>query len=316
MPLALIASAYFTDLFSLLTVFLFFLTLLNFYFRHIQTRHTLLSNFGILALLRYIIESLGPELRQYLYASDTEGRPFSRVERKEVYIKAKNKEKNSSFGSLKLFDGKDIKLKHSFYPETELEEFSLTFGEKSKNPYTLKKPLMIAAMSYGALGKRAVKALSRGAKKAGILLNSGEGGYPKYHLEEECDLIFQMGTGKFGVRNEEGKLDKNKLEKLSQEKYVKMIEIKFSQGAKPGKGGILPKEKITDEIATLRNIPKDKDAISPPRHLECKDAPSTLKFIKQIQEISSLPVGLKFCLGSEKELFDLLSLMKKEKLFF
>ena len=304
---------------SVITVVLGFLVLLNFYCRRIQKKHTLLANFGLLAFIRYFLEGLGPEFRQYLYSSDTEEKPFNRMERRDVYIKAKNQEKVSAFGSLLNFDDREYKLKHSLYPEiqSEIKPFSLTFGKERqlKNSYTINKPLLIGAMSYGSLGKRAVQALARGAKKADIALNTGEGGYPKYHLIEDCDLIFQMGTGKFGVRKENGDLDPDRLAKLCQIPQIKMIEIKFSQGGKPGKGGLLPKEKITQEIAHLRNIPRGQDLFSPPRHKECRDALSTVHFIKKIQDISQLPVGVKFCLGRETEILELFSVMKKQNLF-
>ncbi len=278
-----------------------------------------MANFGILAFLRYFLESLGPEFRQYLYSSDTEEKPFNRVERRDVYIKAKNEDKVSAFGSLLNFDGREYKLKHSFYPETQngIEPFSLTFGEERqlKNSCIIDKPLLVGAMSYGSLGKRAVRALARGAGQAGIPMNTGEGGFPKYHLMEKCDLIFQMGTGKFGARKENGELDPDRLERLCKNPQIKMVEIKFSQGGKPGKGGLLPKEKITEEIAELRNIPMGKDLFSPPRHKECVSPLSTARFIKKIQDISRLPVGIKFCLGREKEIYELFSIMKKENLF-
>ncbi len=290
----------------------------NFYCRYLQKRHTLLRNFGLLGFLRYFLEGLGPEFRQYLYASDTEEKPFNRTERSGVYKKAKNEDMASSFGSLLNFDSQEMKLKHSFFPYTEkITSFSLCFGEERnlKTSYKITKPILIAGMSFGSLGQNAVRALSRGAKKANIPINTGEGGYPKYHLMEQADLIFQMGTAKFGVRKENGKFDPDKLKTISELEQVKMIEIKFSQGAKPGKGGVLPKEKITKEIAGLRNIPLGQDAFSPARHEECKDALSTIHFIKNIQEISNLPVGIKFCLGREKELEELFLTMKKENIF-
>ena len=293
--------------------------MLNVYCRHGQKKHTLLSNFGILAFLRYFLESLGPEFRQYLYSSDTEEKPFNRVERRDVYIKAKNEEKASAFGSLLNFDEKEYKLKHSLYPaiQKEIKPFSLTFGEERglQKAYNIDKPLLIGAMSYGSLGKKAVQALARGAKKAGIPMNTGEGGYPKYHLMENCDLIFQMGTAKFGTRDEKGDLDPEKLKSLCQQPQIKMIEIKFSQGGKPGKGGLLPKEKITEEIAFLRNIQTGQDVVSPPRHKECSSALSTAHFIKDIQEISQIPVGIKFCLGRETEIYELFSVLKRENIF-
>ena len=196
-----------------------FLNLCNIYYLFVQKKHTLLSNFGVLAQVRYLFESLGPEFRQYLYSSDIEGRPFNRALRADIYKKAKGDETSAAFGSLLNFNSKELKFKHSFYPAEEIQKFSLTF--EGQTPYTISKPLMIGAMSYGALGKKAVRALARGAKKAGIPLNTGEGGWPKYHLMEEGDLIFQMGTAKFGVRTPEGRLDPDRLEELSKKSKSK-----------------------------------------------------------------------------------------------
>ena len=131
-------------------------------------------------------------------------------------------------------------------------------------------------------------------------MNTGEGGFPKYHLMENCDLIFQIGTAKFGVRNHDGTLNEERLSEIAALPQVKMIEIKMSQGAKPGKGGLLPAEKITEEIAHLRGVPMGKDVLSPPCHIECHDSSSTVSFIRRIQEVSALPVGIKLCLGREE----------------
>ena len=302
-----------------LTGLLLPLNLINGYYLFLQKQHTLLANFGILALFRYFVESIGPEFRQYLYSSDTEEKPFNRTERADIYKQSKNQEKSSAFGSLLDFSTNTLKLKHSFYPvgTDQLKPFRVCFGEERALPqaYTIDKALMIGAMSYGALGKKAIQALSLGAKKAGIPLNTGEGGYPKYHLMGGASLIFQIGTAKFGVRKEDGSFNPDLLEKISQLTQVKMIEIKFSQGAKPGKGGLLPKEKITKEIAELRGIPMGQDVVSPPGHKECVSAKSALKFIQKIQEISQLPVGIKFCLGSLKELEEMFLEMKQKNIY-
>jgi len=305
--------------FHFVTVTFFLLTLINFYYLYIQRGHTLLANFGLVAQLRYLIESVGPEFRQYLFLSDTEEKPFDRIDRSEVYRKAKGVDAYSSFGSQLLFNRSEIKLRHSMYPiaKTELIPFSLVFGEERgiKNTYELKHPIIISAMSFGALGERAVRSLARGAKKAGIPMNTGEGGFPKYHLLEDCDLIFQIGTAKFGVRNEDGTLNEEKLYEISAKKQVKIIEIKLSQGAKPGKGGVLPKEKITLEISQLRGIPLGQDIISPAFHSECRTAELTIQFIKRIQDISQLPVGIKLCLGNVQEFRELVHEMKKQNIF-
>ena len=296
-----------------------FLNVLNVYYLYIQKQHALLANFGILALFRYLVESVGPEFRQYLYSSDTEEKPFNRTERADVYKKAKNLEKSSAFGSLLDFDSKTLKLKHSFYPVDikKLQPFHLCFGEERtlKKAYTIHKVIMVGGMSYGALGKKAILALSAGAKKADIPLNTGEGGYPKYHLMGGAELIFQIGTAKFGVRNEDGSFNPDFLEKISRLDPIKMIEIKFSQGAKPGKGGLLPKEKITEEIAELRGVPMGKDVVSPAGHKECSSSETTVRFIKNIQEITGIPTGIKFCLGSSKELGELFQEMKKQNIY-
>ena len=305
--------------FHFLTVTFTLITFLNFYYRHIQNHHTLLANFGIMAQMRYMMESIGPEFRQYFFLNDTEEKPFSRVERSEVYRKAKGIDSSSSFGSQLNFDSSELKLRHSMYPipKEKIKPFSLVFGEERNLPqtYTLKHPLIISAMSYGALGEKAIRALARGARKSGIPMNTGEGGYPKYHLMENCDLIFQIGTAKFGVRNEDGTLNEEKLKAISAKEQIKMIEIKLSQGAKPGKGGLLPKEKLTEEISELRGVPLGKDVISPPFHLECSSPFETVKFIHKVQLISKLPVGIKFCLGHVSEFRKLVQEMKKENIF-
>lgn len=313
------AGIYFSFYFHFFTIALLFVNIVNFFYRHIQTEHTLLRNFGILGQARYLIESIGPEIRQYLIASDTEERPFNRDERSEVYRKAKNVDSAASFGSHMNFDSTEIKVRHSMFPSDieGLAPFRVTFGEARgvAQPYTIEKPLIISAMSYGALGMSAVRALARGASLAGIPMNTGEGGFPKYHLMEEGDLIYQIGTAKFGVRKEDGSLDSDKLVEIASKPQVKMIEIKLSQGAKPGKGGLLPKEKITEEIAELRGIPQDRDAVSPRHHVECTDIDSTLAFISKIQGLVDLPVGIKICLGSAREFEDFVRGMVENETF-
>lgn len=316
---AFLLGYFFSFYFHFLTVFFIMLTGINIYYLYVQKQHTLLSNFGLMAQFRYFIESIGPEFRQYLFMNDTEERPFNRVERSEVYRKSKNIDSCAPFGSLNEFDKEEIKLRHSLFPiaKSEQKSFELVFGEERgiKNTFILKRPLIISAMSYGALSSVAVRAMARGAFKAKIPMNTGEGGHPKFHLQEGADLIFQIGTAKFGVRNEQGGLDAQKLEALAKEEQIKMIEIKLSQGAKPGKGGLLPKEKINEEISALRGVPLGQDVVSPPCHKECRNPSETVKFISSIQEISSLPVGIKLCLGRPEELAEVFKEMKKQKTF-
>ncbi|MCH6258771.1 FMN-binding glutamate synthase family protein [Puniceicoccaceae bacterium K14] len=302
-----------------LTVSFLFATALNVFYLYLQNGHALLRNFGLLAQGRYMLESVGPELRQYLYASDTEEKPFNRLERAEVYRKSQNIDSASSFGSLHTFDATELKIRHSLFPTptSELTPYSLTFGEERgiENTHTIRKPYIISAMSYGALGKNAVRALARGAKLADITMNTGEGGYPKYHLMEGCDLIFQLGTAKFGVRNKDGTLNEEKLKEIADKPTIKMIEIKLSQGAKPGKGGLLPKEKISDEIAELRGVSKEHDVVSPAFHSECKDYTSLTQFIKRVQNIANIPVGIKLCIGDLAQFENMIQEFKKQDIF-
>ena len=303
----------------ILTIFFGITFIANIYLRHLQTEYSILRNFGILGQMRYMLESIGPEFRQYLYSNDTEEKPFNRTQREEVYNKAKNRDSTSSFGSQDLFNEHEIKIRHSMFPipKDQVKPYEVTFGEEREieNTFTITKPIIISAMSFGALGENAVRSLARGAKQANIPINTGEGGYPKYHLLENPNIIFQMGTAKFGVRNEDGTLNKEKLKTLSKHPNIKMIEIKLSQGAKPGKGGILPKEKITKEISKLRGVPMNKDVISPSGHPECTNNQTTIQFIKKVQETSQLPVGIKLAFGSEEEFKSLVKEMKKQKTF-
>ncbi len=290
------------------------LLLLDLYGRLVQKDQAILRNFGLFGAMRYVLESIGPEMRQYWIASDTEEKPFSRRERAEVYRYAKNvKIKSAAFGTqMKAVD--EGTIRHSMFPlvADDLEPYALTFGEERDcpHPFTIQIPFMVSAMSFGSLGEYAVRAICRGARKGSIPVNTGEGGYPKHHLGEEADIIFQMGTAKFGVRNEDSSLNDDKLRELAGQEHVRMIEIKFSQGAKPGKGGLLPAKKVTREISELRGVPMGKDVYSPPRHVECDTPENTVAFIHRVQEVSGLPVGIKFCLGNGEQFRELLLAMK------
>lgn len=315
----LLAGIFFSFYLHFFTVTFIFLNLINAFYLYVQRRHTLLRNFGLLAQTRYFLESLGPEMRQYLFASDTEERPFNREERSEIYRKSLNLDSALAFGSTGQFDAHEIKIRHSMFPlnPENVDPYRVTFGEERgiDTAYTITKPVLISAMSYGALGQPAIRSLARGAKRAGIAMNTGEGGYPKYHLMENCDLIFQMGTAKFGVRNDDGSLNDEKLRELASETQIRMIEVKLSQGAKPGKGGLLPKEKVSREISELRGVPQDRDVVSPPTHVECSNVENTVGFIRHVQEVSGLPVGIKLCLGSPREFRTLAEEMKAQQTF-
>lgn len=319
LPVSFLAGYHVSFYFHFITVTLLFLNVINGFYLFVQKRHTLLRNFGVLAQARYFIESIGPEMRQYLFASDTEERPFNRQERAEVYRKAYSVDSAASFGSQNEFDATELKIRHSMFPvhAKDMEPFYVVLGEERQLPtaYSIDQPIIISAMSFGALGENAVRSLARGAKAAGIPMNTGEGGHPKYHLMEGCDLIFQIGTAKFGVRNDDGSLNDCKLSALTENESIRMVEIKLSQGAKPGKGGLLPKEKISAEIAELRGVPRDRDVVSPPGHLECSDAAATVKFIGRVQDVGGLPTGIKLCLGNVAEFEKLVEEMKSQQIY-
>ncbi|HLC77653.1 MAG TPA: FMN-binding glutamate synthase family protein [Candidatus Nanoarchaeia archaeon] len=289
------------------------------YLRYGQKKHTILQNFGLFGGLRYALESLGPELRQYFFASDTEERPFSRRIRSYVYRLAKNEPiKTVAFGTLEDLVDRPMILQ-SLFPKSskDVEPFSLTFGEERNlsTSYTITHPVMISGMSYGALGDRAVRALSKGAKIAGVPMSTGEGGLSEYHLSGGCDIIYQMGTAKFGVANSDQSLNDDKLREIASNNNVKMIEIKFSQGAKPGAGGFLPKEKVTPKLAKTRGIPLGQDVISPPRQIECDNYENTIKFIDRVQRVSGLPTGIKMCYGRDDEFQGLVDEMTRQGVF-
>ena len=280
-----------------------------------QTSHAIRHNYPVIGRLRYYFEHVGVFFRQYFFAMDREELPFNRSQRSWVYRAAKNIDSTVPFGSTYPARGVGATFfSHSMYP-TEHDDYQdvadVTIGPYSKNPYTHNSVINVSAMSFGSLSQPAIQALSRGAADAGIWLNTGEGGLSPYHLEGGCDIVFQMGTAKFGVRDAEGNLSDKKLEEVAAHEQVKMIEVKLSQGAKPGKGGILPGVKVTPEIAKIRGIPVEKDAISPNRFVEIENPDTLIDFICHIREVSGLPVGIKFCVGTLDEVELLCKAIKK-----
>lgn len=267
-----------------------------------QTKQSIRRNYPVVGRFRYFFEHLGEFFRQYFFSMDREELPFNRAQRTWVYKAAKNISNTISFGSTR-----DIKpigyisFINCPYPSLD-EDFvspqAITVGSNCQHPWQTSAFFGISGMSYGAISKPAVQALSYGAAKAGIWLNTGEGGLSPYHLQGNADIIFQIGTANYGVRNSEGHLDDNKLIKIADHSQVKLFELKLSQGAKPGKGGILPGEKVTDEIAEIRGIPQGIDSISPNRHVDIHDDLSLLKKLNHIRKITGKPVGFKTVLGS------------------
>ena len=281
-----------------------------------QQTHTIRRNYPIIGRFRYLIEHLGTFLRPYLYAQDREELPFNRAERQWVYRASKNVDKNVGFGSTRNIDevGSILFLNSAFptLDEEALTSSPVTIGPYCQHPYSTDSFFNISAMSYGSISKPAVRALSQGAAKAGCWLNTGEGGLSPYHLEGKCDIVFQIGTAKYGVRDAEGDLDDNKLKEIAAYPQVKMFEIKLSQGAKPGKGGILPGDKVTPEIAAIRGIPSHTASISPNRHPNIKSARDLLDMVNLVRDLTGKPVGFKAVVGDELWLTDLFTEIQRQ----
>ncbi len=274
-----------------------------------QKKHTIRRNFPVIGRFRWLFEHLGEFFRQYFFAMDREELPFNRAQRTWVYKAAKGNNNTVAFGSTRNLDrrGAMIFLNCAFpvMKKDAVEADNLIIGPYAKQPYATPSFFNISAMSFGALSMPAVQSLSHGAKKAGIWMNTGEGGISPYHLEGGCDIVYQFGTAKYGARNKDGGFDFDKLKEIGQIPQVKMIELKLAQGAKPGKGGILPAAKVTEEIANIRGIPAGQASISPNRHPEIKSAHELLDMINKIRDVSGLPVGFKMVMGNDEWLHEL-----------
>ncbi|OPX55549.1 Glutamate synthase domain-containing protein 2 [Oceanospirillum multiglobuliferum] len=274
-----------------------------------QTDHTIRRNFPVLGRFRYFFEYMGEFFRQYFFAMDREELPFNRAQRSWAYRAAKNVDNTVAFGSSRdIHKPGAVFFLNTPYPtlkEDAVESPALEVGPYCRQPFMAKSILNISGMSYGALSIPAVTALSTGAKMAGCWMNTGEGGLSPYHLSGGCDIVMQIGTAKYGVRDEHGQLSDDKLRQLAAIEQVRMFEIKLSQGAKPGKGGILPAEKVNAEIAEIRGIPVGKDSISPNRHPEINSPQDLLEMIARVREVTGKPVGIKFVLGTHDWLDEL-----------
>lgn len=267
-----------------------------------QTTHAIRRNFPVVGRFRYMFENLGEFFRQYFFAMDREELPFNRAERAWAYRAAKGVDSMVAFGSTRDLRpvGTPIFVNAPFpsLDEDVRQPSAVTIGPYCRSPYATDRFFHISAMSFGAISKPAVQALSQGARAAGCWLNTGEGGLSPYHLEGGADIVFQMGTAKYGVRDALSRLDDERLRAVAAHTQVRMIEIKLSQGAKPGKGGILPGDKVTPEIAAIRGIPAGQDSLSPNRHVEIASNGELLDFIHRVREISGKPVGFKTVVGS------------------
>jgi glutamate synthase domain-containing protein 2 len=284
-----------------------------------QTKQTIRRNYPVVGRFRYFFEHLGEFFRQYFFALDREELPFNRAERSWVYRAAKQVDSTVAFGSTRPLNQEgEIIFLNSAFPTLEedvVEPRPVTLGAEScARPYTTSSILNISAMSFGAISKPAVQALSHGAAEAGIWYNTGEGGLSPYHLEGGCDIVFQIGTAKYGVRNGDGQLDDNKLRDIAAHEQVRMFEIKMSQGAKPGKGGILPGGKVTAEIARIRGIPEGADSISPNGHPDIRSVGDLLDMVDHVRRVTGKPVGFKMVVGQTEFFRDLFELIHQRGL--
>lgn len=283
-----------------------------------QKRHAIKANFPVFGHLRYIFESIRPEINQYFVESHTDGKPFSREQRSIVYQRAKDVLDTVPFGTQhNVYEQGYEFVTHSLYPKhVDPSTLRTMIGsDLCSQPYSLSL-LNISAMSFGSLSPTAISALNAGAKLGGFAHNTGEGGISSYHLSAQGDLVWQIGTGYFGCRTVSGDFDPVLFQKNATLPQVKMIELKLSQGAKPGHGGILSAKKVTKEISLIRNVPLGKDIISPPAHTAFSDASGMLRFISQLRELSGgKPVGIKLCLGHRNEFVELVEQMKTQKTY-
>lgn len=262
-----------------------------------QTQQAIRRNYPVIGRFRYVFEHLGGFFRQYFFAMDRQELPFNRAQRSWVYRAAKNVDSTVAFGSTDNIGGSGRTLfVNCTFPtlgEDAVPARAVTIGQNCKHPYVTTSFFNISGMSYGALSSPAILALSTGAKACGCWMNTGEGGLSPYHLEGGGDIVFQVGTAKNGVRDLEGNLNDEKLIEVAAHPQVKMFEIKMSQGAKPGKGGILPGEKVTQEIADIRGIKVGQDAFSPNRHVDITSFDELIDMINRIRDVTGKPVGFK-----------------------
>lgn len=279
-----------------------------------QVKHAIMRNYPILGRGRYIMEDLRPKLYQYFIESDTNGTPIPRIYRSVVYQRAKDVLDTAPFGTqLDVYEEGYEWIAHSIgaLNAHELEQHPRTRigNDYCKQPYDA-SILNISAMSYGSLSKNAIAALNGGAAAGGFAHNTGEGGISPYHESHQGDLIYQLGTGYFGSRGTDGNFSPEKFQKMAAKSQVKMIELKLSQGAKPGHGGILPGKKNTAEIAEIRGVEQGKDVLSPPFHTAFSTPKGLVQFVRQLQDLSGRkPVGFKLCIGQRSELIGICKAM-------
>ena len=277
-----------------------------------QTRHAVLRNYPIIGHLRFLLEDIRPEIRQYFFEDDKSGMPFARDKRAIVYQRAKNQLDKRPFGThYNVYDSHFEWLHHSIAPKPAASEgFRLRIGGPAcSKPYDA-SVFNISAMSFGALSPNAIRALNRGASLGGFAHDTGEGGVSPYHREAGGDLIWEIGSGYFGCRAADGSFDPEKFAAAASDPQIRMIEVKLSQGAKPGHGGVLPRAKITPEIAAIRGVPMDRDCVSPACHSAFSSPEGLLQFLDRLRTLSGgKPVGFKLCIGHPWEFLGIVKAM-------
>lgn len=284
----------------------------------LQNRHSILKNYPIMGHFRYIFEDFRPEIRQYFIESDHDALPFSRVQRSLVYQRAKNENSDKPFGSiLDVYQADYRFITHSLTPCSPADPatFRIQIGnEQCTQPYSA-SIFNISGMSFGSLSANAILALNQGAKMGNFYHDTGEGSISPYHLENGGDLVWQIASGYFGCRTLDGQFDEGKFAKQAQLEQVKMIELKLSQGAKPGHGGILPKHKISEEIALIRGVSRDRDCISPATHSAFRTPIQMMHFLQKLRDLSGgKPVGFKLCIGHPWQFMSIVKAMLETKI--
>ncbi|MDB5109310.1 MAG: FMN-binding glutamate synthase family protein [Mucilaginibacter sp.] len=286
----------------------------------LQKRHTIERNFPVFGRLRFLMEDLRPKIYQYFIESDTNGTPFNRQNRSVIYQRAKKVDDTSPFGTeLDVYQNGYEWLNHSIaaidHSKLDLSPRIIVGGPACKQPYSA-SVFNISAMSFGSLSQNAILALNSGAKIGNFAHNTGEGGLSHYHLQPGGDIIWQIGTGYFSCRHHDGTINYEAFAERAVLPQVKMIEIKLSQGAKPGHGGILPAAKVTPEIAKIRLVEMGEDVISPPTHTAFSNPVAMMYFIKKLRDLSGgKPVGFKLCVGHKSEFLSICKAMIKTGIY-
>ncbi|MEO6032514.1 MAG: FMN-binding glutamate synthase family protein, partial [Burkholderiaceae bacterium] len=285
---------------------LVFLVLVGLGFRDTQqTRHSVLRNYPVIGHLRFLLEFVRPEMRQYFIEGDNEAAPFSRQQRSLVYQRAKGEADKRPFGTQMDVGAAGYEwINHSLAPTTlASHDFRVTIGASRAQPYSA-SIFNISAMSFGSLSANAIRALNAGARRGNFAHDTGEGSISRYHRENGGDLIWEIGSGYFGCRNTDGSFNEERFIQSAREPQVKMIELKLSQGAKPGHGGVLPGPKVTPEIAAARGVEAWVDCLSPSSHSAFSTPIEMLHFLDRLRELSGgKPTGFKLCIGHPWEWF-------------